>query len=738
MKRYDNIAAALSAALTMLLAAALPAGAKDYSAEAPCYSAETKDYSEEAQDYSVTSPDGQLVMTIHNGAELTYDLSFGGKTIVAESPMGFSFNKEEDMCGGFEVKNSPSVIYGVEKWTPAVKNRNAEPCVEYNALTLRLGEKSGARRDLGLEVRVMNGAAAFRYTLYGNMNAGMRYITKELTGFRIGAGAALYKSNYEYSDPENHPGKSSQEGEFTRTAVSALEPGSPVGLPCLIQAGPQLWMAITEACLDNFPAFHLEADDASAPAAGLEATAKAADTAACETPAAAGRAVATAGETPAAAGRAVAAAGETPAGEGWKMLRPVLTPLYTEPETELCARFDQELTSSWRVIMVADSPGRFIESDVIQSLNPPCAIDDTSWIKPGMSAWDHWWSGEVKMEMPVIKEYIDLAAEMDWPYMLVDWTWYGPYATPEAVITRPAEQLDMPEIFRYAKSRGVKIWLWLRSEDTNNNDAWREAFPLFRQWGAVGVKIDFMDREDQDMVNWYRRIIKACAENRLMVDFHGAYKPDGIERTWPNMLTREGVMGNEYNKWSDRVTPEHNINLAFTRMIAGPMDYTPGGFLNETVAGHNRTGRAGVINTRAAELGKFVVYESPLTVFCDHPSNVLGQSGSDFLKGLPTEWDETRFLGGAPDEYIAVARRNGGVWYIGVIGGSTAREMELDLSFLGEGPVAVEYWQDGRKAAKQPTDLSHGTLTLKGGAPLRIRLAPSGGYVAKVAQSYSK
>ena len=690
MKRYDNIAAALSAALTMLLAAALPAGAKDYSAEAPCYSAETKDYSEEAQDYSVTSPDGQLVMTIHNGAELTYDLSFGGKTIVAESPMGFSFNKEEDMCGGFEVKNSPSVIYGVEKWTPAVKNRNAEPCVEYNALTLRLGEKSGARRDLGLEVRVMNGAAAFRYTLYGNMNAGMRYITKELTGFRIGAGAALYKSNYEYSDPENHPGKSSQEGEFTRTAVSALEPGSPVGLPCLIQAGPQLWMAITEACLDNFPAFHLEA------------------------------------------------AGETPAGEGWKMLRPVLTPLYTEPETELCARFDQELTSSWRVIMVADSPGRFIESDVIQSLNPPCAIDDTSWIKPGMSAWDHWWSGEVKMEMPVIKEYIDLAAEMDWPYMLVDWTWYGPYATPEAVITRPAEQLDMPEIFRYAKSRGVKIWLWLRSEDTNNNDAWREAFPLFRQWGAVGVKIDFMDREDQDMVNWYRRIIKACAENRLMVDFHGAYKPDGIERTWPNMLTREGVMGNEYNKWSDRVTPEHNINLAFTRMIAGPMDYTPGGFLNETVAGHNRTGRAGVINTRAAELGKFVVYESPLTVFCDHPSNVLGQSGSDFLKGLPTEWDETRFLGGAPDEYIAVARRNGGVWYIGVIGGSTAREMELDLSFLGEGPVAVEYWQDGRKAAKQPTDLSHGTLTLKGGAPLRIRLAPSGGYVAKVAQSYSK
>lgn len=197
-------------------------------------------------------------------------------------------------------------------------------------------------------------------------------------------------------------------------------------------------------------------------------------------------------------------------------------------------------------------------------------------------------------------------------------------------------------------------------------------------------------------------------------------------------MTREGVMGNEYNKWSHRVTPEHNVTLAFTRMIAGPMDYTPGGFRNVTIANHDTSAPASVINTRAAELCKFVIYESPFMVFCDHPDYVLGQSGSDFLNAMPTEWDDTRFIGGLPDEYVAIARRCGSEWYIGVMGNSQARELTLDLSFISEGPMSAEYWQDGRKAAKEPSDIQHGTLKLKSGAPLKVKLAPSGGFVAKV------
>ena len=186
------------------------------------------------------------------------------------------------------------------------------------------------------------------------------------------------------------------------------------------------------------------------------------------------------------------------------MLDTKLTPVWGFDENGIKARFDEEITSSWRVIMVGHNPGKFIESEILRSLNPDSVIEDQSWIKPGKSAWDHWWSGEVKMDQDEIKKYIDFASREGWQYMLIDWTWYGPYNTPEADITKPAPQLDMPAIIRYANTHGVDIWLWLRCEDANNNNQYKEAFPRYRQWGVKGVKIDFMDRDDQDMVNWYR------------------------------------------------------------------------------------------------------------------------------------------------------------------------------------------------------------------------------------------
>lgn len=635
-----------------------------------------------AQDFRIASPDGTLEMTIHNGDKLTYELVRNGKTLIADSPLGFCFKNEDPMDGNFEVLANSGIRSGVEAWKPVVKNRHSSVSIPYRTINIRFGEKSGKFRQLGLEVRMMNDAAAFRYTLFGNMTVGMRYITKELTGFSLPAGADIWKSEYDYYD-KAHPYASSQEGLFIKTPVKELVAGAPIELPSLIRLDSESWLAVTEAYADNFPLFHLDAGK--------------------------------------------------PAGDR-RMLNVGLTPLYTNPETDICARFDTETSTPWRVIMAADTPGHFIETDVIQSLNPGCAIEDPSWIKAGMSAWDHWWSGEVKMEMPVIKRYIDLASQQKWPYFLLDWTWYGPHTRPDAHITRPAPQVDMPEIIRYAQSKGVKVWVWLRSEDTNNNDAWREAFPVFHDWGVVGVKIDFMDRGDQDMVNWYRRIISACAENKLMLDFHGAYKPDGIERTYPNVMTREGVMGNEYYKFSDKMSPEHNVNLAFTRMIAGPMDVTPGGFLNVRPEDHKQVSPTVVGNTRAAELSKFVIYESPLTVFCDHPDYVIGQPGADFLVAMPTEWDDTRFLGGLPGEYVAIARRNADKWYVGVLGNSEPRELELDLSFIGDGPLAVEFWQDGKKAAKTPTELQHGTMTLKAGSALKVKLAPAGGFVAVIGQ----
>ena len=181
---------------------------------------------------------------------------------------------------------------------------------------------------------------------------------------------------------------------------------------------------------------------------------------------------------------------------------------------------------------------------------------------------------------------------------------------------------------------------------------------MYKKWGAAGVKIDFMDRDDQEMVNWYHRIVTTAAKHELMVDFHGAYKPTGWRRTYPNLMTREGVMGNEYNKWSYRVTPEHICTLPFTRMLAGPMDYTPGGFLNRMPDKFRNGTPANVLGSRANTLAQFVVFDSPYTVACDHPDNYKGQIGVDFLKKVKTVWDDTKVLNGAVGEYITTARRS--------------------------------------------------------------------------------
>lgn len=637
----------------------------------------------QAQDYVVKSPDGHIVLNVSNRVTLTYSVQLDGKTLIAPSPMGFQLKNEPDMKGNFKVENNAQVKNGVEEWTPVVRNKHSHCSVPYQELILNLKEKDDKCRRMDVAFRVMNDGVAFRYTLYGTPILGNRQIVKELTGYAVPEYSSLWIPNFKYAD-NGKSYKSSQEGEFVETPVKTIKSSIHAGLPGLIKVDADNWMALTEANLDNYPAFYL-------------------------------------GRT-------------TEAKDGFQLLDTKLTPIWGENEDGVKVRFSEKNNSSWRVIMVGHNPGKFIESEIVRSLNPDCVLKNTSWIKPGMSAWDHWWSGEVKMEQNTIKEYIDFAAKEKWPYMLIDWTWYGPYNKPEANITSVAPQLNMPEIIQYAKSKNVDIWLWLRCEDANNNDQYKEAFPLYHQWGIKGVKIDFMDRDDQDMVNWYRRIIKATADNELMLDFHGAYKPDGIERTYPHMLTREGVMGSEYYKFTDRVTPEHNVTLAYTRLLAGQMDYTPGGFLNVTRKEFKKQSPTLVFNTRSAELAKFVVYESPYMCFCDHPKNVYGQVGEDFVSNVPTTWDDIHFMGGTPDTYVALAKKSGDKWYVGVINNSKQRNITLDFSFLPKGKYNLEYWKDGKKANTVATDCEHKSLKVSVDKPITLKLANAGGYVCIISK----
>lgn len=620
-----------------------------------------------AEVLKLSSPNGAVVFRAFAGEELRFAVDHHGRPVIGKSRMGFAFKGEKPMSGAFELVEPPIVETGlVEAWKPVVRNRHGDIRVNYNQAVLNLREATGERRRMGLTVRVGDDGVAFRYTLYGASVPGERRILDELTEYKVPATSFAWVGHNEF---KGFVGP--QESPFAKTPVAKIGADEWCLSPLLVKVGESDWIAITSACLDDFPGFYT-----------------------C-----------------------------------WRngAIATRLAPSPAEGEKGVKARFSERFDTAWRVVLLAENPGRFIESEWIRSLNPPCEIKDTSWIRPGVMAWDHWWSGEVKMEMSEIFRYVDFASRQGWPYMLVDWKWYGEFNRAGADITKPAPQIDIQRVIAYARERNVRIFLWLYCTDATRNDAYADAFALYEKWGVAGVKIDFMDRYDREIVNWYRKVTKAAADHHLLVNFHGAFAPDGFDRTYPNQITREGVMGQEYNKWS-ALDAAHNVTLAFTRMIAGAMDYTPGGFLHDTVATHRKGAvPTRVPNTRCAELAKFIVYESPLCCFCDHPTNVIGQVGCDFVADVPTEWDDTRFVGGEPDKWVAVARRSGNKWYVGVIGPSEGGRCVLDLAFLPKG-ARIRSWSDGDRADEARCTASE----LPEERKLSVTMLPCGGFAAVI------
>ena len=482
-----------------------------------------------------------------------------------------------------------------------------------------LRERSAKDRTFQLVFRVFDDGVAFRYVLLSQ--PGMRdfVLDEELTEFRFPADATCYRRRTRKQGFD-----CSQEWEFRRQRLSDITPESVKGLPVLVET-PAAWVAIAEADLLDW--------------SGMWIGGKPQEEAKRRRPRPGHHRSAHRDRRPAGDARrqARAAARRRRARQGRR--RPT--------------------HSSWRVLMIGRQPGRLIESEIIRNLSTPSKLADVSWVKPGMMAWDHWWSGDTIMDTATIKSYIQLAADMGWEYQLIDWQWYGEPNKPDADITKVIPALDMDEVRRFAAEKGVRLWLWLHWTDvdrpTQGDPAYKKAFPLYEKWGIAGVKIDFMDRDDQEMVNWYEKITAAAAEHKLMVNFHGAFKTSGFDRTYPNQVTREGILGNEYNKWSDRVTPEHKLTLPFTRYLEGPADFTPGGFLNRQPDKFKTNVKpTQVQGTRAGELALFVCYDSPVCCVCEHPDNLRDQPGADFLKIVPTVWDETRVLDGAVGEHLVM------------------------------------------------------------------------------------
>ena len=631
------------------------------------------------QPVSLTSPDGRIQLSFSvakqtntSTGELTYAVSFQGKPVVVNSPLGLQLERETALGTMVRSISGGSVSKIDESYTVSAGKANPIRSLS-NALSVKVDDAAG---PFTVEARAYNDGIAFRYLLPAPQ--GELRIENERTRFRLAKDGMTYPlilRNY----------RTSWEDNYRAVPLTGIAPESLIAMPFLAEVPGTAWVAITEANLDNYPGMYLQRID-----------------------------------------NALAAR---------------LSPRLDDPSYSVYVR--AALQTPWRIVMIADDPGRLIESNLVTNLNPPSAIADTSWIKPGKAAWD-WWSGSSAdnvnftpgMNTATMKHYIDFAAKARLEYMMVDAGWAkktipaGPYDS-GSILSETNPDVNVAEIISYAKSKNVGVWLWAHWLDVDRQ--MNEIFPLFEKWGVAGVKIDFMDRDDQEMVNFYRRVAAKAAQHHLMLDFHGAFKPDGLRRTYPNVLTREGVMGLEYNKWSGRITPDHNVILAFTRMLAGPMDYTPGGMRNATKEQFESRGlKPKVMGTRAHQTALFVVYESPFMMVSDYPEAYAGQKELAFISAVPTTWDETRVLNARVGDYITIARRRGKEWYVGSIAGSHGAELSIQLSFLGPGNWNAEIYSDAPDAAQNPTNTVLEKQKVNSSTVLKAKLVSGGGQAIRI------
>ena len=387
-------------------------------------------------------------------------------------------------------------------------------------------------------------------------------------------------------------------------------------------------------------------------------------------------------------------------------------------------------TFPWRIFMIADKDADLLTNEMPYILASPSQIKDPSWIKPGKVAWD-WWNANniynvnfrAGINTQTYKYYIDFAAKYGIQYILLDEGWYK-----LGDLTAVVPAINMKEIVSYANKKHVGVFVWCVWKTLDNQ--MEQAFKEFHDWGLAGIKVDFMNRDDQKMVDFYYKTAQMASRNKLLIDFHGAYKPAGLRRIFPNILTREGVNGAEEYKWSMHQTPWHDVTIPFLRMLAGPMDYTPGAMNNAQKENFRPVfNRPMSMGTRCHQLAMYVCYESPLQMLCDAPTNYMKEPKiMEFLSTVPTVWDQTVVLQAKVSQYLLMARRNGDQWFVGGMTNWQPRDFIMDLSFLPAGKkYEMTLYQDGINADRIAIDYRQIREIVDNHFRKKIYLAPGGG-----------
>jgi alpha-glucosidase len=627
--------------------------------------------------YDLKSPDNRIEVRIRTSGQLRYDVLLRGNALLENSTL--SLDVEHKKLGvqpkvtGAKQRSNDQMV------EPVVRQKFAKVRDHYNELRLTLdGGYAVTFRayDEGVAYRFETALADKQVKIYG-----------EEANFN-------FPSNFIVYYPQEDTFYSHNERKYLPQHLSEIAPMFIATLPAVVDVGRGAKLAIAESDLSDYPGLWLQG---AAPQFGLKAT----------------------------------------------------FPPYPLKEQQTSDR-DYKVTEAadyiavtsgtrtfpWRVLGIADRDGDLITNQLVYLLESPSKLQDTTWIKPGKVAWD-WWNDwnidgvdfHAGINTKTYEYYVDFAAKYGIPYIILDDGWYK-----LGDLLQVTPELNMNELVAHAKQKNVGLILWTSWKTLD--DQLVPALDQFEKWGIKGIKVDFMQRSDQIMINYFDKVCREAAKRHMLVDFHGAQKPAVMTRTWPNLINTEGVRGMEWSKWSRESEPAHNVSLPFTRMFLGPLDFTPGAMRNatrETFAPIMSQPMA--MGTRCQQLAMYVVYEAPLQMLSDSPSNYLREPETmEFLAVVPTVWDESRVLDAKMSEYVLLARRNGNDWYVGGMTDWTSRDLEVDFSFLPEGNFTLDSYEDGVNADRNASDYKKMTRPVSKTTKLKVHLAPGGGWAARIHQ----
>ena len=627
------------------------------------------------KDVHISSPDGRITVDlgIKMGA-LAYSVKFRKDTLVENSSLRLvldSMFRQSLIINSVvykEVNETYKLIVGKAS---TVKNH-------YRQATVSMSDRLNNYFIIHFELRLYDDGVAFRYVFPRQARHTSMALWEERAQFKFTADPivkALLLPNY----------ITSHEGLYITAELSRIKNDTLMDMPALFQFPHNTFMAITEAALLDYAGMYLLKHGG--------------------------------------------------------VLYSQLSPLPGQDHIKLKIQLPH--SSPWRVLLIGDHVGALIESNIITSLNDPPAIKDWSWLKPGTTTFP-WWNGTIIPDsikggnnFATNKYYIDFCAANNIKYhTIVEYgghEWYvndgeGYQPGPNVDITKPVDGLNMKEVCDYGKKKGVGIRVWTH---------WKALYPkldtafaLFEQWGLSGMMVDFMDRDDQEMVNIQTEILQKAAQHHLHIQFHGAYKPTGLHRTYPNELTREGAMNYEYDKWDTIITPDADLNIVFTRALAGSTDYHLGGFRalpKKKFVVQNF--RPFVMGTRCHMLAMYIVLENYLPMVADYPDAYINEPGFEVIKEMPGTWDETRVVAAEVDRYVAIARRKNDSWFVGTITNHDAREINLSFRFLPAGKFTATIYSDAADADENANHLVKQIKTVERNTILKLTLAPGGGNV---------